>query len=91
MLFLIALVSDVAQVLALLIIVRVVLSWIPSVDYGHPVIRAIIRVTDPLLLPIRRLVPPLGGLDVTPIAALLLIQVARYLLINILVAVFSGT
>ena len=91
MLFLIALVSDVAQVLALLIIVRVVLSWIPSVDYGHPVIRAIIRVTDPVLLPIRRLVPPLGGLDVTPIAALLLIQVVRYLLINILVAVFSGT
>lgn len=91
MLFLIALVSDVAQVLALLIIVRVVLSWIPSVDYGHPVIRAIIRVTDPVLLPIRRLVPPLGGLDVTPIAALLLIQVARYLLINILVAIFSGT
>ena len=91
MLFLIALVSDVAQALALLIIVRVVLSWIPSVDYGHPVIRAIIRVTDPVLLPIRRLVPPLGGLDVTPIAALLLIQVARYLLINILVAVFSGT
>lgn len=90
MLFLITLVSDVAQLLALLIIVRAVLSWIPSVDYGHPVIRAIIRVTDPILLPIRRLVPPLGGLDVTPIAALLLIQVARYLLINILVAAFNG-
>jgi YggT family protein len=90
MLFVIALVSDVAQILALLIIVRAVLSWIPSVDYGHPVIRAIIRVTDPVLLPIRRVVPPLGGLDVTPIAALLLIQVVRYLLINILVAVFNG-
>lgn len=90
MFFLITLISDVAQILALLIIVRAVLSWIPSLDYGHPVIRTINRVTDPLLLPIRRLVPPLGGLDVTPIAALLLIQVARYLLINILVAAFSG-
>ncbi|HLW47493.1 MAG TPA: YggT family protein [bacterium] len=90
MLFLVALVSDVAQLLALLIIVRAVLSWIPSIDYGHPVIRAIFRVTDPVLLPIRRLVPPLGGFDVTPIAALLLIQVARYLLINILVAAFGG-
>jgi len=91
MLFLITLVSDVAQVLALLIIVRVVLSWIPSVDYAHPVIRAIVRITDPVLLPIRRLVPPLGGLDLTPIAALLLIQIARYLLINILVAAFGGS
>lgn len=90
MLFLITLISDVAQVLALLIIVRALLTWIPSVDYGHPVVRAIVRVTDPVLLPIRRLVPPLGGIDVTPIAALLLIQVARYLLINIVTAAFGG-
>jgi YggT family protein len=90
MFFLIGLISDVAQVLALLIIVRALLSWVPSIDHGHPLIRAIVRITDPILLPIRRLVPPLGGIDVTPIAALLLIQVARYLLINILVAAFSG-
>jgi YggT family protein len=89
-LILVTLISDAAQLLALLIIVRALLTWIPSVDYGHPVIRAIVRVTDPLLLPIRRLVPPLGGIDVTPIAALLLIQVARYLLINIVVAAFGG-
>jgi len=89
-LFLVTLISDVAQLLALLIIVRALLTWVPSVDYGHPVIRAIVRVTDPVLQPIRRLVPPLGGIDVTPIAALLLIQVARYLLINIVVAAFGG-
>jgi YggT family protein len=89
-LFLVTLISDVAQLLALLVIVRALLTWVPSVDYGHPVIRAIVRVTDPVLQPIRRLVPPLGGIDVTPIAALLLIQVARYLLINIVVAAFGG-
>ncbi len=89
MLFLITLVSDAAQLLALLIIVRAVLTWIPSVDYGHPLIRAISRVTDPILLPIRRLVPPLGGIDVTPIAALLLIEIARAMLIQILTAAFG--
>jgi YggT family protein len=89
-LFIVTLISDVAQLLALLVIVRALLTWVPSVDYGHPVIRAIVRVTDPVLQPIRRLVPPLGGIDVTPIAALLLIQVARYLLINIVVAAFGG-
>lgn len=87
---LVTLVSDVAQVLALLIIVRAVLTWIPSVDYGHPLIRAIIRVTDPVLLPIRRVIPPLGGIDVTPIAALLLIEIARNLLVRILVAAFGA-
>lgn len=90
MLLLITLISDAAQVLALLIIVRALLTWIPSVDYGHPVLRTIVRVTDPILLPIRRVVPPLGGIDVTPIVALILIQVARYLLTNVVVAAFGG-
>ena len=90
MFVLITLISDVAQVLALLIIVRVVLTWIPSVDNGHPVIRTIIRITDPILLPIRRVVPPLGGIDVTPIAALLLIEIVRTLLIRVLLTAFGG-
>ena len=87
---LVTLVSDVAQVLALLIIVRAVLTWIPSVDHGHPAIRTIVRITDPVLLPIRRVIPPLGGIDVTPIAALLLIEIARNLLVRILLAAFGG-
>ncbi|HEV2438866.1 MAG TPA: YggT family protein [bacterium] len=90
MLFLVTLISDVAQVLALLIIVRALLTWIPSVDYGHPVVRAIVRVTDPVLLPIRRLVPPLSGIDVTPIVALILIEIARNLLVRVVVAAFGG-
>jgi len=89
-LFLVTLISDVAQVLALLIIVRALLTWIPSVDYGHPVVRAIVRVTDPVLLPIRRLVPPLSGIDVTPIVALILIEIARNLLVRVVVAAFGG-
>lgn len=90
MFFLVPLISDVAQVLALLIIVRAILTWVPSVDYGHPVIRAIVRVTDPVMLPIRRLIPPLGGIDVTPIAALLLIEIARNLLIRIVLAALGA-
>jgi YggT family protein len=88
--FLVTVISDAAQILALLIIVRAVLTWIPSVDYGHPVIRLISRVTDPVLLPIRRVIPPLGGIDVTPIAALLLIELARNLLIRVVLAAFGG-
>jgi YggT family protein len=90
MLFLETLIYYVAQALTLLIIVRTLLSWVPSVDYGHPVIRAIVRVTDPVMLPIRRLIPPLGGLDVTPIVALLLIQFASRLLLDVVRAALGG-
>lgn len=84
------LIADVVQVLTLLIIVRAVLTWIPSVDYGHPVIRAIVGITDPMLLPIRRLIPPLGGIDITPIVALLLIQFVGKMLIAVISMVAFG-
>ena len=90
MLFLETLIYYAAQALTLLIIVRALLSWVPSLDYGHPVIRAIVRVTDPVLLPIRRLIPPLGGIDVTPIVALLLIQLASRLLLSVVEAALGG-
>ncbi len=82
--FLITLVSDALQVLTVLIIVRAVLSWIPSVDYGHPVIRPIMQITDPILKPVRRLMPPVGGVDVSPLIAIMLVQVLGQLLLRIL-------
>jgi YggT family protein len=88
---LVALVSDALQVLTLLIVVRAVLSWVPSVDYGHPLIRLIVRVSDPILEPVRRVLPPLGGLDLSPLVAILLLQLAGQLLIRVLVSLVAGT
>ncbi len=88
--FLVTLVSDAVQLLTLLIVVRAILSWVPSVDYGHPVIRLIMRVTDPILEPVRRLLPPLGGFDLSPLVALLLLQLVGKLLIQVLLSVAVG-
>lgn len=88
--FLVTLVSDAVQLLTLLIVVRAVLSWIPSVDYGHPLIRVIMRVTDPVLEPIRRVMPPLGGLDLSPLVAILLVQLVGGVLVRLLLSMFAG-
>lgn len=87
---LVTLVSDALQLLTLLVVVRAVLSWIPSVDYGHPLIRPIIRITDPVLQPVRRVLPPLGGLDLSPLVAILLLQLAGQLLIRMLFSLVAG-
>lgn len=57
------------------IVVRALLSWV-SPDPYNPIVRALAAVTEPVLRPLRRLVPPrkLGGLDLSPLIALLLIQ-----------------
>lgn len=86
----ITLVDDALQILTLLIVVRAVLTWIPTVDYRHPLIRLIVRITDPILLPVRRLMPPIGGFDLSPIIAILLVQFVGRLLVNVLASVISG-
>jgi YggT family protein len=56
----------------LLIIVRIVFSW-ARVSYSNRLMRFLVDVTEPLLGPLRRLIPPLGWIDISPIVALLIL------------------
>lgn len=74
-------------VYTILIIVRVLMSWIPNIP-ENPAIRGIFGfiedVTEPYLAIWRRLIPPLGGgLDISPILAILVLNIAGGLLVNI--------
>jgi len=59
-------------VFSLLIFMRIVFSW--GVSSVNQVLRFLIRVTEPVLGPFRRLIPPLGMFDISPIVVLLLIR-----------------
>jgi YggT family protein len=50
------------------------------VSFGHPVVRIVHQLTSPILDPIRRVLPPVGGLDLSPIVAVLLLSLIRQLL-----------
>jgi YggT family protein len=64
-----ALVSLLFRVYSILILIRVLLTWV-SVSPYHPAVRILHQVTDPVILPLRRLIPPIGGtVDVSPIAS----------------------
>src|SRR5207302_11232082 len=47
----IVIIDRIVSLLTYLIIIRALLSWIPSVDYRHPLMSLLIRVTDPVLVP----------------------------------------
>lgn len=68
-----------------LIIIRAVVSWTRA-DPRNPLIQGLVKVTEPVLAPLRALVPPsrLGGIDVSPILAIIAIQIIRYLLLSML-------
>ena len=78
------LVVTLAQILTVAIILRAVLSWFPGSRSLAPVTGLLATVTDPLLTPIRRRLPPFGGFDLSPLLAILLIGVAQSLLLGVL-------
>lgn len=57
---------------SLLIIIRIVFSWVMS--FTNPVMRFLRKITDPILEPFRRLIPPLGVFDISAIVVLLLLN-----------------
>ncbi len=63
-----------------LILVRVVLSFI-SLERGNPIVPLVFQLTEPVLQPIRRHLPTLGGFDLSPMLAWLAIMLARVLIV----------
>jgi YggT family protein len=56
------------------IIIRALMSWFnPSPE--NPIVRFVIEITEPVLAPLRRIVPRIGMIDITPIVAILLMNV----------------
>ena len=76
------LISFLADVYILVIIIRVILSWVQHNPY-QPIIKFIYEVTEPPLRLIRQYVPSIGGLDLSPIILIFAIYVAEKILIRI--------
>jgi len=77
-------INALSQLLVLLVIVSVILSYV--IDPYHPVRRAIDGVVEPLLSPIRRVVPLIGMLDFSPLILIILVQVVSNLIIRFLIS-----
>lgn len=66
-----------------LIFARLIVSWI-RLDFYHPVIQFLYRVTEPVLRPARRLIPPAGGLDFSPIIVFVVLGLVRSFVVRLL-------
>lgn len=71
--------------LSLAVLARVLLSWVRVSPY-HPAIVLLYRITEPILAPLRRAIPPIGMVDISPVIALILLQILR----EVLVAIIRG-
>ena len=61
-----------------IILIQIVISWIAPNSY-HPIVTLIRQLGDPIMAPFRRLIPPVGGLDFSPMIAILVIHILQIL------------
>jgi YggT family protein len=93
----ITIISWTFQIYEFLILIRVLLSWLPGLPgrtgninpnrpaIDHPLIRILNQITEPVLAPLRRLIPPIGGaIDISPVIALILLEILRTVLVRLL-------
>ncbi len=66
----------------LLFIFRIVLTWYPQVNLNRFPFNLVALPTEPFLVPLRKLVPPLGGVDITPVVWVGIFSLLRELLIG---------
>ncbi|MTI85123.1 MAG: YggT family protein [Firmicutes bacterium] len=71
------------EVYTWLIFARIVLSWIKP-NPNNPLIKFIIELTEPFLSIFRRIIPPMGMLDLSPIAAFFALHLLRILIVDVL-------
>lgn len=69
--------------LTIAIIIRALMSWFNPTGAGS-FGRLLAEITDPILTPIRRILPPVGGIDFSPLLALIIIQLVSNVLISVL-------
>jgi len=65
-----------------LFIFRIVLTWYPQVDLNRFPFNLIAWPTEPFLVPLRKLVPPLGGVDISPVIWVGILSLLRELLLG---------
>ena len=73
------LLASLLKIYGYIIIVRAIISWVNPNPY-NPLVRLIHGLTEPVLEPIRRLLPDMGGLDISPFVAILIIWILMSLI-----------
>ncbi|UCE01179.1 MAG: YggT family protein [Chloroflexota bacterium] len=81
------LVDYISLAFSLLIIAYVVLSYF--MDPYHPIRHTVDRMVNPILNPIRRVIPQTGMLDFSPLVAIILVQILEYILRSLLLSLIS--
>ena len=78
------LVNKFFQIIILLMLIRVLLSWIPNINWNKEPVYSLRKFTDIIFEPFRRIIPPLGMFDVSAIVAFFAVEIVRNFVVILL-------
>ena len=78
-------VNAVAQLYLFVLLLRILLPWLGA-DYRNPITQAILKITSPVVVPLRRIIPPVGRVDTATVLVAFIIQ---YVLIMLILLIFG--
>jgi len=76
-------VQAVFELYSFILLARILISWFQPDPYNS-IVRVLVALTEPILAPIRRILPPAGPLDFSPIVAFILIRVIQMIVVSML-------
>ncbi len=77
----IGLISLLLTIYSLILLARVFMTWMPNLDPRNPVAKFLFDVTEPVLAPVRSVLPPMQGIDFSPIVVFVIINIIQRLLL----------
>lgn len=76
----ISLLASLVSLYSFIIFVRVLLTWIPGLDPYNPIVQFLHQITDPVMEPARRIIPPIGMIDISPIVVMVVMSILAQIL-----------
>ncbi|AAP99969.1 MULTISPECIES: YggT family protein [Prochlorococcus] len=86
-----AVLSQTLFIYSYILILRVLLTWFPNLDWSNPILSNISAITDPYLNLFRGIIPAIGGLDISPILAFIVLNLAESVLSNLRFAFLNSS
>ena len=70
-------ISTTLSLYSTLLIIRVLLTWFPGIDWSNGILSALSSITDPYLNIFRGIIPPIGGFDISSILAFIILNIVQ--------------
>lgn len=77
------LLATIIQLYTLVLLARILMSWIPNLDRYNPIVQFLYQITEPVLEPARRLIPSIGMIDISPIVVFIVLGILQDALLSI--------